>query len=80
MIAALYLMLPLVLLGLLLARRYPGERQVLALSRRRPSRRLATPQARPWRSGRPALWSPHGGLLIAYALAVRPPPRPLILA
>ncbi len=57
----------------LLARRYPGERTLLALRRReraplpRPARRLA--------AARPGVATvARGGLLIARSLAVRPPP------
>jgi hypothetical protein len=66
---------PALLVGLtLLVRRYPGERLLLRLvaRRRRPAhRRLAVGSPRPRASERR---SPHGGLLIGLALAVRPPP------
>lgn len=58
---------------LLLARRYPGERALIALRRRRP---LRWPRARSAKSGRarPITTAIHGGLLIGRSLAVRPPP------
>ncbi len=63
----------LVLVGTLLARRYPGERLLLALAAREHDRRL-----RPVGRSVPALARtadiPRGGLLMAFALAVRPPP------
>ena len=62
------------LLVILLGRRYPGERLLLAFAARahngRP-RRDATSAAS---HGRVAE-VPRGGLLMAFALAVRPPPR-----
>jgi hypothetical protein len=59
---------------LLLARRYPGERALIALRRRRIERRWARPSSS--RSVRPRVLTAavHGGLLIARSLAVRPPP------
>jgi hypothetical protein len=57
----------------LLARRYPGERLLLALAaRRRPRRARARFSART--SPRRAQSMPRGGLLMGFALAVRPPP------
>ncbi len=57
----------------LLLRRYPGERilTVLCATRRAhwPRPRLSVP-----RGARRFVVAPHGGLLIARALAVRPPP------
>jgi hypothetical protein len=73
-------MLPALLLGLvLLARRYPGERLLVAActSRRVPWRR-ARSQSR--RSARPAATIARGGLLLACSLAVRPPPRAALLS
>jgi len=65
----------LALAAVLFARRYPGERLLRALARRRRGRRL-----RPIASGpAPALTQarvPRGGLLMGFALAVRPPPTP----
>jgi hypothetical protein len=60
----------------LLARRYPGERALLALKRERgsrlprPLRSLASP-------ARAVATVARGGLLIGCSLAVRPPPAPL---
>jgi len=57
----------------LLLRRYPGERILASLSStprsRWPRPRLSVP-----RGARRFAVAPHGGLLIACALAVRPPP------
>ena len=65
-------LLPLAALGLaMLARRYPGERILAALRERRPPVRRTTSVRLP-RS--PEHLVPRGGLLIASALAVRPPP------
>jgi hypothetical protein len=70
----LYLAPLLVLVALLLVRRYPGERQILWLAaRRRPrmrplARRLA-PRRRPLTLARVA-----GGAVIAFELAGRAPP------
>lgn len=61
------------LLATLLGRRYPGERLLLAFAARghtRRPRRAATAAAP---HGRVAE-VPRGGLLMAFALAVRPPP------
>jgi hypothetical protein len=66
----------LVLAVLLLARRFPGERRLVALAQRRHGR-----CARPRRSTResvgartPLVLAPRGPALIARALAERPPP------
>jgi hypothetical protein len=70
----LFLAPALLLLATLHARRYPGERLLLGLAARarrqrlRPSRTRSAPAARP-------LHVPRGGLLMGFALAVRPPPR-----
>ncbi len=65
----------LALSGALIARRYPGER----LLRRVACRRGRTPRRaaglRPL--ARPTARVPRGGLLLAFELAVRPPPRSL---
>lgn len=63
-----------VLAGTLLARRYPGARMLLALASRRAPKRRRAPAQSTRRPGRPRL-VPRGGLLLAFALAVRPPPR-----
>ncbi len=61
----------------LLARRYPGERVLLAL-RRQQSIGWPRPQSfAPPRSRPAALSVARGGQLIACHLAVRPPPAPL---
>jgi hypothetical protein len=62
------------LLAVLSARRYPGERLLVRLADRRPSRRpAAAAEARRATRG-PAVQVPRGGLLMGFALAVRPPP------
>jgi hypothetical protein len=71
--ALLYLLPALLLLVLLIARRYPGQRQLVALARKK---REAWPR-RPGLAPRPprvATTLPRGGLLIACSIAVRPPP------
>jgi hypothetical protein len=72
---ALLCLLPVVVLTLpLLARRYPGERLLLALgSPRRKRFPRAHSARRPARSRR-TLVAIRGGLLLACSLAVRPPP------
>ncbi len=70
--------LPVLLLGCaLLARRYPGESALLRWAREPATRR---PRARSFASPRPrpAAHVPRGGLLMAFALAVRPPPASAI--
>ncbi len=64
----------LVLFAALLARRYPGERHVVALvvRGRRPRRRRRT--AIVLMTPRPSRSCPRGGLLVASALAERGPP------
>ncbi len=73
-------LLPAVLLLLaLVARRYPGERTLLSLieRRRRPQRHRG--EAAPLVNGTlPRAMVPRGGLLLARALAVRPPPTPRV--
>lgn len=67
-------LLPALALALpLLLRRYPGERVLAGLA---VARRPRWPRARASvsRSGRLFTVAPHGGLLIARSLAVRPPP------
>lgn len=73
--ALVYLLPALVLIIPLLARRYPGERRLVALaSTRRPRRPRAG--ARLTSYARILLSVPRGGQLIASSLAVRPPPAP----
>ena len=70
----LLILLPALLLGsVLCARRYPGERLLLRY------RRCRGPRAQSVLASSAAIptdrrWMPRGGLLIAFALAVRPPP------
>jgi hypothetical protein len=72
-----YLLPPLLLLAALLrARRYPGERSLLAAIERRRGRRgqISTTEQTIVRRPRPRASLPRGGRLIASSLAVRPPP------
>lgn len=72
-VALLYLLPALMLVCVLLAGRYPGER-VLARRMRpgaTPARRAAGSLVR---ARRPVALVPRGGLLMGFALAVRPPP------
>jgi hypothetical protein len=73
----LYMAPALALAAMLLARRYPGERLLLAARQgRRPRRLRPAAMLCPLR---PALARvPRGGLLIASDLAVRPPPSALV--
>jgi hypothetical protein len=76
--ALLYLVPVLVLALPLLARRYPGERRLVALAcashgPRPPARARVNPCVR----SRAAV--PRGGLLIASSLAVRPPPALVVV-
>lgn len=65
---------PAILLVLTLwVRRYPGERLLLALTARGRSRRIR-PAARGAMPRIHAAVVPRGGLLMGFALAVRPPP------
>ena len=65
-------LLPLAAFGLaMLARRYPGERILVSLRERRAPARRSTSVRLP---RTPERLVPRGGLLIASALAVRPPP------
>jgi hypothetical protein len=73
---ALLCLLPAVVVAIpLLARRFPGERALLALRRAEPPR---WPRPRPCALPRrpDALLAVRGGLLIGCSLAVRPPPAP----
>jgi len=64
----------LLLLVTLSARRYPGERLLRRLAGARPgNRRLRSAVLRASLAGR-VVRMPHGGLLMGFALAVRPPP------
>jgi hypothetical protein len=66
----------LLLLGALLLGRYPGCEAAMRLAERIASRARAKVTLAPnWRRPRPpAVRAPHGGLLIAFGLAQRPPP------
>jgi hypothetical protein len=76
--ALLYLLPALVLLLALRARRYPGERPLLALiARRRPRRAREAIAARTYRAT-PRARHAHGSALLGVALAVRPPPASLL--
>jgi hypothetical protein len=66
----------LALAALLFARRYPGERLLRALARRRRGRRLR-PAAVGLALALTRAHVPRGALLMGFALAVRPPPTPL---
>lgn len=66
----------LLLLGSLLMGRYPGCETAMRLAERIAGRaRPRATMALNWRPPRPpAVRAPHGGLLIAFSLAQRPPP------
>jgi hypothetical protein len=76
MTSVLLSLLPLALLvGTLLAGRYPGERTLAARlrgARHRPRRRPFAAAGRPLR--RPFAAAPRGGRLVGAAIASRPPP------
>ncbi|HEV2975337.1 MAG TPA: hypothetical protein VGX69_10160 [Solirubrobacteraceae bacterium] len=75
--AGLLCLLPALLLACtLFARRYPGERALLALRRAGRARRWPRPRAARATRARVVTVAAHGGLLIARSLAVRPPPAP----
>jgi hypothetical protein len=59
----------------LLGRRYPGERLLLGIAAGRSKRRFKS-ETIEQASGARAVHPPRGGLLMGFALAVRPPPRP----
>jgi hypothetical protein len=69
-----YLLPPLMLLGALVARRYPGERALLGWIAGNRHQRRRLDGARGVRVARPRATIPRGGCLIASSLAVRPPP------
>jgi len=72
--AVAYLLPPLLLLAALAMRRYPGDRALLALMvRARRSPRQSRRASRLARSRRRVVL-PRGGGLIAFSLAMRPPP------
>jgi hypothetical protein len=69
-----YLLPPLLLLGALVARRYPGEQTLLAWIAGSRHQRRRLDGARGVSGARPRAMLPRGGRLIASSLAVRPPP------
>ncbi len=74
MLTAILCLLPALVLVLpLLARRYPGERILVALRGKTPARRLR-PSASLAPARRLAAMLARGGLLLGSGLAVRPPP------
>jgi hypothetical protein len=76
--SALCLLPTLALAAPLMLRRYPGVRALARLAAPRPGHQRAPSSARlRWRG-----WTtmPRGGLLMARALAVRPPPRAALTA
>jgi hypothetical protein len=74
-ISGLLFLLPALALALtLFARRYPGERRLFALRRRRPRVRWPRPRSSISIRARVPLRAVRGGLLLARSLAVRPPP------
>jgi hypothetical protein len=74
-----YLLPPVLLLFVLLARRYPGERALLMLMRP-DRRRRSRMRFRGITLGQePRVVVPRGGRLIASSLAVRPPPASVSL-
>ena len=76
--------LPAIALFVLLWRgRYVGERQVQRLAagaRRRSRSRRPLKSAVPAAHRRALVRRPHGGLLLAFSVAVRPPPAPAMAA
>lgn len=77
MLHALLCLLPVAAVALpLLARRYPGERLLLATRHDR-RRRLPRPRVATVSQGRELVVAVHGRELIARSLAVRPPPLAL---
>jgi hypothetical protein len=75
---ALLCLLPAIALAVvLLARRYPGERVLLALGRGRTARWPRPRSHLPCRA-RLVVMVVRGGRLIGSSLAVRPPPSPLL--
>jgi hypothetical protein len=74
-ISGLLFLLPALSLAIaLLARRYPGERRLLALRRRESHARWPRPRSSLSVRAHIPLSFARGGLLIARSLAVRPPP------
>jgi hypothetical protein len=75
-----YLLPTLVLLAALAARRYPGERTLLAIIGERGRHRVRSRIAAIAPRFRPRARVPRGGALIAASLAVRPPPLTTAIA
>jgi len=76
---ALLCLLPALALAVpLLARRYPGERVLLALRGSKRVERPPRPRAYLPSRGREAIAAVRGGRLIGCSLAVRPPPASLV--
>jgi hypothetical protein len=69
-----YLLPALLLLLPLLARRYPGERTLVGLIEDGRARVSTPPSPTPIATPRPRTALPRGGRLLAFSLAVRPPP------
>lgn len=69
-----YLLPALLLLAVLVTRRYPGERTLLSLTRRNRSCRSRVGAIGAKGGARPRALVARGGRLIASSLAVRPPP------
>lgn len=78
--ALLYVLPALLLFGVLLAGRYPGEETLVRMRRPQTRGRRRTVASSKNSPGRHAIVTPRGGLLIAFALAVRPPPCPAALS
>jgi hypothetical protein len=80
MLHALLCLLPIAAIALpLLARRYPGERLLLA-AQRSERRRLPQPRRVAVSRARTLVVAAHGRELIGRSLAVRPPPPALALS
>lgn len=74
MLTGILFLLPALLLAMVLfARRYPGERMLVGARNARHTRWPRARSSMP-RAPRAFTVAPHGGLLIARSLAVRPPP------
>lgn len=74
-VSGLLLMLPVIaLVALLLLRRYPGERALIARWDRRPRRSRPRAGAPPRMRGGLLATAVRGSLLMGRSLAVRPPP------
>jgi hypothetical protein len=74
-----YLLPALLLLLALLGRRYPGERVLIGLMQDRRARGRGPVATASAARRRPRTMMPRGGSLIAFSLAVRPPPASLLV-